>query len=206
MRIIRRFIQAIVALSLCVFTCVLVTAPTLAKPTLATGDTPPPWLGLNLEGQPINTTQFAGKVLVITFWASWCGPCKRELPILEGLQIAGKGRIQVVAINTEERDQFRKVAKILSSLTLMMSHDYSHRAAEAYGVNGIPHMVMIGRDGKILSVHQGYGEGSLEGIVAEINAALAAPEAAAVMPAATTATAVVAAPRLETSAAQSLSK
>lgn len=176
MRILRRFIQAIVALSLWAFTCALVIPPALAKPILAAGDTPPPWLGLNLDGQPINTTQFAGKVLVMTFWASWCGPCKRELPILEGLQLAGKGRIQVVAINTEERDQFRKVAKILSSLTLMMSHDYGHRAAETYNVNGIPHMVMIGRDGKILSVHRGYGEGSLDSIVAEINAALAVGE------------------------------
>ncbi len=180
MRMTRRLIHAFVALSLCAFTLVLVVPPALAKTILAAGDTPLPWLGLNLDGQPINTTQFTGKVLVITFWASWCGPCKRELPILEGLQLAGKGRIQVVAINTEERDQFRKLAKILSSLTLIMSHDYGHRAAEAYGVNGIPHMVMIGRDGKILSVHRGYGEGSLDDIVAEINAALGVPEAAAV--------------------------
>ena len=43
----------------------------------------------------------------------------------------------------------------------------------AYGVNGIPHMVIIGRDGKILNIHRGYSEASLDGFVAEINAALA---------------------------------
>ena len=45
----------------------------------------------------IHTTQFVGKVLVVTFWASWCGPCRAELPILENLQRAAKGSVQVIA-------------------------------------------------------------------------------------------------------------
>lgn len=154
---------------------IVVSGSALAKEKLSPGDTPPPLLGVNIEGQAIETTQYAGKVLVVTFWASWCGPCKKELPILEGIQrVGGKDRIQVVAINMEDRDQFRRLSKHLSSLTLMMAHDYRKQASEAYGVHGIPHLVIIGRDGKVITVHRGYGEESVDAIVSEINAALAA--------------------------------
>ena len=157
---------------------IVVSGNALAKEKLSPGDTPPPSLGVNIEGQAIETTQHAGKVLVVTFWASWCGPCKKELPILEGIQrVGGKDRIQVVAINIEDRDQFRRLSKHLSSLTLMMAHDFRKQASEAYGVHGIPHLVIIGRDGKVISVHRGYGEDSVDTIVSEINAALAACEA-----------------------------
>ena len=157
---------------------IVVSGSAFAKEKLAPGDTPPSSLGVNIEGQAIETTQYTGKVLVVTFWASWCGPCKKELPILEGIQrVGGKERIQVVAINMEDRDQFRRLSKHLSSLTLMMSHDYRKQASEAYGVHGIPHLIIIGRDGKIIAVHRGYSEESVDGIVGEINAALAACEA-----------------------------
>ncbi|MBI3715043.1 MAG: TlpA family protein disulfide reductase [Betaproteobacteria bacterium] len=137
------------------------------------GETPPYNLGLMRDGTQLETTQFNGKVLVVTFWASWCGPCKKELPMLEGLQNAGRGSIQVVAINIEDRDRFQVVSKALSSLNLKLSHDYRKRSSDAYGVNGIPHLVLIGRDGKIITVHRGYSEEAIDSIIAEINQALA---------------------------------
>jgi thiol-disulfide isomerase/thioredoxin len=148
---------------------------------LAPGDTPPPLLGTTMEGDEIDAGKFAGKVLVVTFWASWCGPCKRELPILEGIQRAGKDSVKVVAVNIEDREQFRKVAKALSTLTLQITHDYRKRSSEAYGVSGIPHLVLIGRDGKVINVHRGYSEESVDSIIAEINAALAKNDAVKVV-------------------------
>jgi thiol-disulfide isomerase/thioredoxin len=140
---------------------------------VAIGSEPPPALGTTLDGKEVNTKDYAGKILVVTFWASWCGPCKAELPILENLQNAGKGSIQVVAVNIEERDQFRRVARALSTLKLQITHDNGKWASDAYGVKGIPHMVIIGGDGKVRNVHRGYGEGMIPQLVDEINAALA---------------------------------
>ena len=146
---------------------------------LKPGDTPPALLGYLRDGTKIETTQFAGKVLVITFWASWCGPCKAELPMLEGLQNAAKGNVQVVAINIEERDQFRAIVRALSSLNLKLTHDYNKVSHDAFGVHGIPHLVLIGRDGKIVNVHRGYSEDSFASFLAEINQTLAAGSQAA---------------------------
>ena len=140
---------------------------------LSPGDTPPQSLGMTIEGDEIDAGKYSGKVLVVTFWASWCGPCRKELPLLEGIQRAAKDSVKVVAVNIEDRDQFRKVAKALSTLTLQLAHDYRKKSSEAYGVNGIPHLVLIGRDGKIIKIHRGYSEESVDSILAEINGALA---------------------------------
>lgn len=172
--IIAAFVALVVLFGLSVFQTSTAYA---AKPKFAAGDTAPVMIGVNTAGDIIETTQYAGKVLVVTFWASWCGPCLKELPILEGIQKVGKGNIQVVAINIEDNDQFRKIKKALSTLTLQLAHDYRKKASDAYGVGGIPHLAIIGRDGKIINVHTGYGEGSIDSIVKEINAALAVPSA-----------------------------
>jgi len=140
------------------------------------GDIAPAVLGTTLDGDTIQVPQYKGKVLVVTFWATWCGPCMRELPMLESLQrVAGKEKLQVVAVNIEDRAVFRKVSQKLTTFQLTIAHDYGKRGSDAYGVGGIPHMVIIGRDGVIVTVHRGYSEESLDGIVAEINAALRAP-------------------------------
>jgi thiol-disulfide isomerase/thioredoxin len=141
---------------------------------LGPGDTPPAKLGVDKSGDPTETAKFGGKVLVVTFWATWCGPCMKELPMLDGIQkVAGKDKLQVVAVNIEDGERFRKIAKALSSLNVTITNDYLKEASEAFGVKGIPHCAIIGRDGKIINVHRGYSEDALDSIIAEINEALA---------------------------------
>ena len=89
--------------------------------------------------------------------------------------------MKVVAVNIEDREQFRKVAKALSTLTLQITHDYRKKSSDAYGVRGIPHLVLIGRDGKVINVHRGYSEESIDSIIEEINGALAVPAPAKVV-------------------------
>lgn len=155
---------------------ILAASPMLAFAAPAKGDPAPQVIGTSVDGVALESGQFRGKVLVVTFWATWCGPCMRELPMLESMQrLAGKERLQVVAVNIEERQVFRKVASRLASFQLTLAHDERKRGTDAYGVNGIPHMVIIGRDGTILEVNRGYSEEALDGILAEINAALKPP-------------------------------
>jgi len=144
------------------------------KPRPGPGDVPPAAFGITRDGDPVEAKQFAGKVVIVTFWASWCGPCLKELPLLEGIQKAGKGSVQVVAVNIEDRARFRMLHDKLKSFALQITHDYDKSSREAYGVNGIPHMLIIGRDGRIQRVHRGYSEEGVDRIIGEINAALAA--------------------------------
>jgi thiol-disulfide isomerase/thioredoxin len=147
------------------------------------GDVAPQALGATAEGETLEAAQFRGKVLVVTFWASWCGPCMKELPMLEALQrVAGKAHLRVVAVNIEDRDVFRKIARKLDKFQLTLAHDAGKRGSEAYGVHGIPHMVIVGRDGTIVKVNRGYSEEALDGIVKEINAALLAGQPAPASP------------------------
>jgi thiol-disulfide isomerase/thioredoxin len=145
-------------------------------PRIKPGDFPPKVLGTNLDGDDIAASTYAGKVLIITFWASWCGPCMQELPALEAIQRkAGKDRLQVVAINIQEREVYRKIARRLSEFSLIVGHDSGEKAkpSEEFGVAGIPHMVIVGRDGKVIAVHRGYSSDGIGPILAEINRALA---------------------------------
>jgi thiol-disulfide isomerase/thioredoxin len=170
----RRGPLAFTTLAACALAAVLGTAGAATAPP-ELGSPAPAALGVKRDGTPVEAGQFAGKVLVVSFFASWCGPCKAELPVLEGIQRTYKERLQVVVVNIEERDEFRRNAKALDSLALAFTHDYNKLARDSYGVGGIPHMVIVGRDGRIVRRHVGYGEGSLQPIVDEINSELSRP-------------------------------
>jgi thiol-disulfide isomerase/thioredoxin len=152
---------------------ILAAGAALAGERPGPGDVPPKWLGLDRDGAAVEISPQAGKVQIVTFWASWCGPCKKELPMLEGIQRVAKDRVRVVAVNIEDRNQFRRLAKGLESLTLTITNDPGKAAYADYGVDGIPHMVIVGRDGRIVAVHRGYSEDGIDEILAQLNAELA---------------------------------
>jgi thiol-disulfide isomerase/thioredoxin len=150
--------------------CGLATAGAARPP--AVGDRAPDYVGRGRDRKPITVATHAGRVVVISFWASWCAPCRRELPVLEGLQRAGKGHIQVIAVNCEDREHFAASIAVLTAFTVLFSNDEDRRAQKSYGVDGLPHMVIVGRDGNVVSTHSGYGDGVIDDIVEEVNAAL----------------------------------
>jgi thiol-disulfide isomerase/thioredoxin len=161
--------QLCICLSLLLALC-----PVRAWTEPAIGDMPPDVeLGVTSAGKSVKPGDYLGRVVVVTFWASWCGPCRKELPILESVQEQGKGQIQVIAVNIEDPSVFRKAARILKDQQMQLANDRNGVAQRAYHVKGIPHMMLIGRDGRILDVHEGYAEAAIPGIVDEINQALA---------------------------------
>ena len=82
-----------------------------APPTIGAGDLPPDVFGKDESGEPISLEKHRGKVVVVTFWATWCPYCLKELPILENIQnVAGKQRVEVIAVNwKEDRETYRFV-------------------------------------------------------------------------------------------------
>lgn len=137
------------------------------------GDAPPlDELGKDASGNRIHLSDYRGKIVIISFWASWCGPCRKELPVLAAIQKSGtRDKIAVFAVNWRESwDRFLQIKRALKTDDLTLVSDESGRYGAKYGVDGIPHMVIIGRDGRIAAVHVGYGEGEIPELVDEINA------------------------------------
>ena len=141
----------------------------------AAGEFPPSIaLGKNLPGELVDLQQRRGKVVIMTFWASWCGPCMRELPVLAHLQsVVGKDALEVIAVNWDEpRAQVVNFARRNRKLDLEYVLDSKGKAAEAYGVKAIPLMFVLDQDGRISAVHRGYSEASLPGILEQVLALL----------------------------------
>lgn len=158
------------------FVATLLLAISMATPAFgapAVGDAAPDYAGRTLAGRRVSLADYSGKVVVLSFWASWCAPCRVELPMLARLQQVAGERVQVVAINIEDRRTFRRIARKMSTTGLMVASDIGREAAEAYGVKGIPHMVIIDKSGHIRRVNRGYSEEALDDILEDLNAALA---------------------------------
>ncbi len=153
-----------------------------AQAQVRPGDIPPDALGSTLDGQDVSLSSLNGKVVVVSFWASWCGYCMKELPVLANLQATAAARglqLQVVAVDyREDRGIFERYARPLQARlpSLMISWDRDGSVGEQFGAdNGIPVMVMLHRNGSVAHVHAGYGENMLNTLVAEINDLLREP-------------------------------
>jgi thiol-disulfide isomerase/thioredoxin len=141
-----------------------------------------------LTGEKIPLSKQRGKVVILTFWASWCGPCRRELPILEKAQeIIGQDRLTVLAVSFHENpDAERGLTKLASTWHIKLVGDSVGWIADHYGISAIPHLFIIGRDGVILANHTGYGDRSLQELVDDINHALEGTPLAEAQPSSST--------------------
>lgn len=148
--------------------------------TPAVGDAPPTYVGRDAGGPDVRLDLKSGKAYVVSFWASWCGPCLQELPVLANIQAAaGPDRMQVVAVNIESLEVYRKLRRKITDAGLTSTFDPGHEARQAFGVGRIPHMVIVGRDGRISAIRTGYTKERNEELAQALNQALATAPAAA---------------------------
>lgn len=109
--------------------------------------------GADAAGKPLSLSDFAGKgkYVLIDFWASWCGPCRREIPFLVEIDknYADKG-VQVVGINVWDKKDAALNAVEQMGIKYPVIYTEDNTATDDYGVSGIPQILLIGPDGTIL--------------------------------------------------------
>jgi len=106
-----------------------------------------------------------GRAVALAFWATWCGPCREELPRLERVAARiDRARLRIVAVNIEEADLKAEAARVAKQLAPSLEVAYDGAAAAArYRVVGIPYTMVVGRDGKAVAVLDGlHSERELE--------------------------------------------
>jgi thiol-disulfide isomerase/thioredoxin len=111
----------------------------------------------NLDGEQQSIRSWPGKPLLINFWATWCGPCLREIPMLKELQ-AARSDLQVVGIAIDKPDLVAKFAgEQRFNYAILVGQNEAWTAASALGVNifALPFTVFTAGDGSILGVHTG---------------------------------------------------
>jgi len=104
----------------------------------------------SLEGDEVSLNSLRGKVVLMSFWASWCGPCRHELPALANLETEMGGRgLVVLGINDEKGFAARNFLQN-HNLTLRTLADPKHAVHKLYGVHSIPTLVVVNREGTVV--------------------------------------------------------
>lgn len=141
---------------------VALTAVVLAAVANAGGDQPAPAFSLpSRGGQTIDLAQYKGQVVMINFWASWCVPCRQEMPLLESIYKKYKPLgFTLIGVNVEpdqkEAENFLKQTPV----SFPVLFDAKSKVSGLYNVQVMPTTVFIDRKGNVRLVHQSYQPGA----------------------------------------------
>lgn len=106
----------------------------------------------DIDGDPHALQDYRGKVIMLNFWASWCPPCRREMPSMERLyQKFSEQGLVVIAVNQWEDPDlvFEFTGRLSLEPTFPILLDRESKVSEQYGVKGLPTTFLIDRDGKL---------------------------------------------------------
>ena len=148
----------------------------MPEPELAfkVGDAAPEFALKDLAGTEVTLASLKGKVVLLDFWATWCGPCKMAMPTIQKLheEYASKG-VAILGVNTWEKKADAAKAYMESKKFTYPCLLDGDKLAESYGIRGIPTLVVIGKDGKLALLEVGLSDASGNGLRKAIDAALA---------------------------------
>lgn len=127
-------------------------------------------------GNRVSTADLSGKPVILNFWATWCPPCRSELPAFDKLyrQYGNEVSFMMIDLTDGYRETVEGVKKFISEngYTFPVYYDTEGSAAEAYNVSSIPFTVAVGRNGNIVGTHLGaMSEAAFEKLIKTVKEA-----------------------------------
>jgi peroxiredoxin len=109
---------------------------------------------------PLSLAQFKGQVVMLNFWASWCGPCREEMPILESIHRKYKPLgFTMLGVNVEPDAKAAEAFLKQTPVSFPIAYDPDSKVSKLYDVAGMPSTVIVDRKGTVRFVHRGYKAG-----------------------------------------------
>jgi len=140
----------------------IAAALALSVPALAgsTGGPAPAFTLAARGGTDVSLAQYKGQVVMINFWASWCGPCRQEMPLLESIyKKYGKMGFTMLGVNVEPDSNAANEWLKATPVSFPILYDKDSKVSKLYDVEGMPNTVIIDRSGKLRVLHRGYKPG-----------------------------------------------
>lgn len=112
------------------------------------------------DGKNIKLSELRGQVVMINFWASWCGPCRQEMPLLEALHKKYNALgFTLLGVNVEQDSSKANAYLRDISVSFPILFDTKNSVSKAYNIAAMPSTVMVDRDGNLRYLHHGYKPG-----------------------------------------------
>jgi peroxiredoxin len=113
-----------------------------------------------LSGQQGALSQYKGQVVMVNFWATWCGPCQQEMPLLDQMYKKYKpAGFTLIGVNVDKESPAVKELLARKPVSFPVLLDPANQVSKAYHVDEMPSSVIIDRKGEIRYIHRGYRPG-----------------------------------------------
>ena len=114
----------------------------------------------NLKGETVKLSDYKGKVVMINFWASWCTPCRQEMPLLETMsKDLSKAGFVLLGVNLDEDSDDAKDFLSSTPVSFPILLDPTGGVAEKYKNEAMPSSYFVDREGNLAHLHKGYRKG-----------------------------------------------
>ncbi len=137
---------------LTVISCGKQVTPSEAGTKAAVGEAAPDFVLASVDGKDVRLSDYRGRVVLLNFWATWCPPCRSEMPSIESLNRKMNGYdfvILAVSIDSFKTSQLKNIVSP-NHYTFTILHDPEQKVADIYLISGIPTTYIIDKDGVIV--------------------------------------------------------
>ena len=128
------------------------------EPTVAPADARIAFALPDLDGNLRQLSEWEGKALLVNFWATWCAPCRREIPLLNKTQLAHSEELQVIGVAVDVQEDVVTYAEAAGfTYPILIGQEDAVAAAETSGYDfvGLPVTMLVSADGELIKMHMG---------------------------------------------------